>query len=64
MNITLDNAVNMIIQVNDLYKPSWIYVDRGYGDYQLERLHIYGDENPSSGLKNKVKVGNLKIISK
>ena len=52
---TLDNAVKMIIELNDIYKPSWIYVDRGYGDYQLERLHIYGDEHPSSGLKNKVK---------
>ena len=52
---TLDNAVNTIIEVNHIYRPSWIYVDRGYGDYQLERLHIYGDEHPSSGLKNKVK---------
>lgn len=24
-------------------------------EYQIERLHIYGDENPRSGLKNKVK---------
>lgn len=23
-------------------------------DYQIERLHIYGDEHPSTGLKNKV----------
>lgn len=63
---TLDNAVNMIIQVNRIYKPSWIYVDRGYGDYQLERLHIYGDEHPESGLKNKVKgfqfKNNLEIV--
>lgn len=28
---TLDNAVKMIIELNDIYKPSWIYVDRGYG---------------------------------
>ena len=51
---TLDNAVNWIIKVNEIYNPSWIFCDRGYGDYQLERLHIYGDEHPFSGLKNKV----------
>ena len=63
---SLDNAVNWIIRVNNIYNPSWIFCDRGYGDYQIERLHIYGDEHPTSGLKNKV-VGyqfkeNLEII--
>ena len=51
---TLDNAVQWIIKVNKIYNPRWIFVDRGYGDYQLERLHIYGDQHPNSGLKNKV----------
>lgn len=51
---SLDNAVNWIIKVNEVYNPSWIFCDRGYGDYQIERLHIYGDRHPSSGLKNKV----------
>ena len=51
---TLDNAVEWIIKVNNIYNPSWIFCDRGYGDYQIERLHIYGDEHPYSGLKNKV----------
>lgn len=51
----LDNAVKHVIRVNEIYNPAWIYVDRGYGDYQLERLHIYGDEHPESGLKTKVK---------
>lgn len=51
---TLDNAVKWIIKVNNIYNPSWIFCDRGYGDYQLERLHIYGDSHPTSGLKNKV----------
>ena len=41
---TLDNAVNSIIEMNEIYNPSWIFCDRGYGDYQLERLHIYGDK--------------------
>ena len=51
---TLDNAVNWIIKVNEIYNPSWIFCDRGYGDYQIERLHIYGEQHPFSGLKNKV----------
>lgn len=50
-----DNAVNLIIQLNDIYKPSWIYADAGSGEYQIERLHIYGEENPHTGLRNKVK---------
>lgn len=50
-----DNAVNTIIELNEIYNPSWIYCDAGSGEYQIERLHIYGDENPASGLKNKVK---------
>lgn len=51
---SLDNAVNWIIKVNRIYNPAWIFCDRGYGDYQIERLHIYGDEHPSTNLKNKV----------
>src|SRR5690606_26294675 len=50
-----DRAVNMIVELNEIYNPSWIYVDRGAGEYQIERLHIIGDERPSTGLKNKVK---------
>ena len=50
-----DNAVNTVIELNNIYKPAWIYADRGSGEYQIERLHIYGDEHPESGLKNKLK---------
>ena len=50
-----DNAVNTVIALNDIYKPAWIYADRGSGEYQIERLHIYGDEHPESGLKHKLK---------
>lgn len=50
-----DKAVNMIIELNAIYNPSWIYADAGSGEYQIERLHIYGDEHPESGLKSKVK---------
>ena len=50
-----DNAVNTVIELNKIYNPAWIYADRGSGEYQIERLHIYGDEHPESGLKNKLK---------
>ena len=50
-----DTAVNMIVDLNKIYNPSWIYVDRGSGEYQVERLHILGEEDPASGLNNKVK---------
>ena len=52
---TYDNAVNKIVELNQIYNPSYIYVDRGSGEYQLERLHIIGEQNPKSGLKAKVK---------
>lgn len=49
-----DTAVNTIVELNEKYNPSWIFADRGSGEYQIERLHILGDEKPSSGLKTKV----------
>lgn len=49
-----DNAVNKIIEINKIFNPSLIYCDRGSGEYCIERLHIYGDEHPESGLKQKV----------
>lgn len=49
-----DNAVNTIVELNDIYNPSYIYCDRGSGEYQIERLHILGDKNPKSGLDKKV----------
>ena len=50
-----DAAVNAVIELNNIYKPAWIYSDRGAAEYQIERLHIYGEEHPETGLKNKVK---------
>ena len=49
-----DNAVKWVIRVNEIYNPRWIFADRGSGEYQIERLHIYGEEHKSSGLKNKL----------
>ena len=52
---SFDKAVNMIIELNKIYQPSFIYADRGMGEYQLETLHIYGEKHPESGLKLKLK---------
>lgn len=54
-DFVLIEAVERIIYLNSLFKPDWIYVDRGFGDVQIELLHSHGIENPSSGLKGKVK---------
>jgi len=29
---TLDNAVSKVVEVNDIYNPRWIFIDRGYGE--------------------------------
>ena len=52
---TYDNAVKKIIDLNNIYNPSWIYVDAGSGEYQIEALHLYGDQHKETGLHNKVK---------
>ena len=49
-----DNAVKKIIEYNNIYNPSWIYADRGSGEYQIERLHIIGAET-RNGMDFKVK---------
>ena len=55
-----DAAVNLIVELNDQYNPAWIYCDSGSGEYQIERLHIIGEERPATGLRNKVKRMNFK----
>lgn len=57
-----DAAVNLIVELNDQYNPSWIFCDRGSGEYQIERLHIIGEQRPSTGLKNKVKGWQFKNV--
>lgn len=47
---TFDNAVKKIIEINNLYRPKMIYVDRGFGEYQIETLRKYGMQNPDTGL--------------
>lgn len=51
----LSEAVERIIELNHKFNPEYIYVDRGYGDMQIELLQKYGLENPSTGLKRKLK---------
>ena len=56
---TLTNAVHKIIEINEFYNPDFIYIDRGYGEYQLETLHVYGNDHPETGLRQKVKGWNF-----
>lgn len=51
---TYVNAMNKIVELNDLYDFDYIGVDRGYGEVQLEMLHKYGIEHPETGLADKV----------
>lgn len=52
---TLTIAVDRIVELNSIFNPKFIYVDRGYGEVQVELLHKKGIEDEKSGLKNKVK---------
>lgn len=51
---TFDVAVNKIVELNETYDLDYIYIDRGYGEYQIETLKLYGIDNPRSGMKEKV----------
>lgn len=51
---TFTDAVNKIIELNDIFNFDWIAVDKGYGYTQLELLHKYGIQHPESGLEEKV----------
>lgn len=52
---TLDNGVEKIKELNAIYNPAYIYVDRGYGEHQIETLHKFGLDHPETGLSKKVK---------
>jgi len=52
---TLTKGVNRIVELNEIFQPKHIYVDRGFGEVQVELLHKYGVENPSSKLRERVK---------
>lgn len=48
-------ATQRIITLNAIFSPQYIYVDRGYGENQVEYLHLYGEQHPETGLSTKVK---------
>jgi len=52
---TLTKGVNRVVELNQIFEPKHIYVDRGFGEVQVELLHKYGVENPSSKLRERVK---------
>lgn len=52
---TLTKAVDRIIELNQLLNPKHIYVDRGFGEVQVELLRKHGVEFPQSKLKERVK---------
>ena len=51
---TLSNAIRRVIELNDIFKPRWIYLDKGYGESQWEELQKYGMALPKTGLSKKV----------
>lgn len=51
----LTQAVARVIELNNIFQPKHIYVDRGYGETQVELLHRYGVDHPDSMLKKRVK---------
>lgn len=51
---TLTVAVDTIIKMDKIHNFDWIYVDKGYGEMQVEQLHLYGKHHPASGMHKKV----------
>lgn len=52
---TLTAAVQRVIELNDIFQPAHIYVDKGFGEVQVELLHKHGVEHPHTNLKKRVK---------
>lgn len=52
---TLTKAVDRIIELNQIFNPKHIYVDRGFGEVQVELLRKRGVEDPRSKLRERVK---------
>jgi len=51
---TQHSAIDRIIALNAQYNPAFIYVDKGYGEVQVEMLHKHGMNNRNTGLHKKV----------
>lgn len=52
---TFDNAVNKLIEIDEIYNPNFFYIDAGYGEYQIEMLRKHGMNTYGSELHKKVK---------
>lgn len=37
---TYDNAINKIVELNSIYNPSWIYIDRGSGEQEITDIFV------------------------
>lgn len=48
-------AVDRVVELNTRFRPTHIYIDRGFGETQLELLHKYGMEHPQTRLHKIVK---------
>lgn len=53
-DFSLKQATRRVIKLNEIFNPEWIYIDRGYGEFQLEEFQEYGIEHPHTGLLRKV----------
>jgi hypothetical protein len=52
---SLLGAVERIKYLNSIFRPAHIYVDKGFGETQIEMLHKWGAEHPETGLRKSVK---------
>lgn len=48
-------ATQRLIDLNRIFNPQHIYVDRGLGETQVEYLHLYGEQHPETQLAKKVR---------
>jgi hypothetical protein len=51
---SLTKGRDRVILLNEVFRPEWIYVDRGMGEAQIEELQLWGKRFPHSGLEQKV----------
>lgn len=51
---SLTRATDRIIELNRIFQPVRIYIDRGYGDMQLETLQLYGKQHPDTKLTQRL----------
>lgn len=52
---TYTHAIDRIEELNSIFRPKHIYVDRGAGEVQIELLHKRGMESPNTRFQHTVK---------